>query len=36
MRDIRSKLECLFVGTLEQILEDEIEEHSGYEKIYGK
>ena len=36
--DIQSKLKRLFAGTIEQMLEAEIEEHLGYEKhsVEGK
>lgn len=30
--DIQAKLKCLFAGTIEQMLEAEMEEHLGYEK----
>ena len=37
-RDIQEKLKRLFAGTIEQMLEAEMEEHLGYEKhsVEGK
>ena len=30
--DVQEKLKCLFAGTIEQMLEAEMDEHLGYEK----